>query len=201
MDQLNLLRYAAGVLETMHLRYFVTGSTATILYGEVRFTNDIDIVVDLPVSQVAHFCRQFPSGQFYVSAEAAVDAVRTRGQFNIIHPESGLKIDVIIPEKTIFNQSRFARARRVEAGDDLVAYFAAPEDAIIKKLEYYQMGGSDKHLRDIAGILKISRGHVDINYINKWAATLGLAEIWEAVLRTVGPGVPGSDEKNLESGI
>ena len=43
IKQFDLLRYAAGVMETMHLRYFVTGSTATILYGEVRFTNDIDI--------------------------------------------------------------------------------------------------------------------------------------------------------------
>lgn len=48
MEQFDLLRYATGVLETMRLRYFVTGSTATIFYGDVRFTNDIDIVVDLP---------------------------------------------------------------------------------------------------------------------------------------------------------
>lgn len=44
MEHFDLLRYAADVLQTMHLRYFVTGSTATIVYGEVRFTNDIDIV-------------------------------------------------------------------------------------------------------------------------------------------------------------
>ena len=184
MEPFDLLRYAVGVLETMRLRYFVTGSTATILYGEVRFTNDIDIVVDLPEAQVASFCRQFPSGQFYVSTEAAMDAVRTRGQFNIIHPESGLKIDVIIPAENSFNASRFARARRVEAGKDLEACFASPEDAIIKKLEYYQLGGSDKHLRDIAGILKVSRGQIDMEYINKWATALGVGEIWEAANRS-----------------
>ena len=183
MEQFDLLRFAAGVLETMRLRYFVTGSTATILYGEVRFTNDIDIVVDLPEAQVATFCRQFPSGQFYVSMEAAIDAVRTRGQFNIIHPESGLKIDVIIPVENSFNASRFTRARRVEAGRELEVYFASPEDAIIKKLEYYQCGGSDKHLRDIAGILKVSRGRVDMEYINKWATALGLGELWTAASR------------------
>ena len=184
MEPFDLLRYVACVLETMRLRYFVTGSTATILYGEVRFTNDIDIVVDLPEAQVANFCRQFPSGRFFVSTEAALDAVRTRGQFNIIHPESGLKIDVIIPAENSFNASRFARARRVEAGNDLEACFASPEDAIIKKLEYYQLGGSDKHLRDIAGILKVSRGQVDMEYINKWATALGVGEIWEAANRS-----------------
>lgn len=179
MEQSDLLRYAAGVIETMHLRYFVTGSTATIVYGEVRFTNDIDIVVDLPEGKVVNFCRQFPSGQFYVSTEAALDAVRTRGQFNIIHPESGLKIDVIIPVENSFNDSRFARARRIEAGNNLDVFFTSPEDAIVKKLEYYQMGGSEKHLRDIAGILKINQNRLDLGYINKWASALGVAEIWD----------------------
>jgi hypothetical protein len=183
MEQSDLLRYVAGVLGTMRLRYFVTGSTATIVYGEVRFTNDIDIVVDLPEARVDNFCRQFPSGQFYVSPEAALDAVRTRGQFNIIHPESGLKIDVIIPAENSFNDSRFSRARVIHAGDNLEVCFASPEDAIIKKLEYYEMGGSEKHLRDIRGILKVSKGRIDLGYINKWAAALGLGEIWEAALR------------------
>ena len=179
MEPFDLLRHATGVLETMRLRYFVTGSTATIVYGEVRFTNDIDIVVDLPEGKVVNFCRQFPSVQFYVSTEAALDAVRTRGQFNIIHPESGLKIDVIIPVENSFNDSRFARARRIEAGNNLDVFFASPEDAIIKKLEYYQMGGSEKHLRDIAGILKINQSRLDLEYINKWASALGVAEVWD----------------------
>ena len=162
MEQSDLLRYATGVLESMRLRYFVTGSTATIVYGEVRFTNDIDIVVDLPEAQVGGFCGQFPSEQFYVSTEAALDAVRSRSQFNIIHPESGLKIDIIIPAENVFNESRFARARFIDTGNNLKVCFASPEDAIIKKLEYYQSGGSDKHLRDIAGILKISQGRIDM---------------------------------------
>jgi len=44
----------------MGLRYFVTGSTATIFYGEPRFTNDIDIVVDLAEPSIAEFCSRFP---------------------------------------------------------------------------------------------------------------------------------------------
>ncbi len=44
-----LLRSLIGVLEKLELRYFVTGSVAAIYYGEPRFTNDIDVVVDLPV--------------------------------------------------------------------------------------------------------------------------------------------------------
>ena len=46
MEPSELLRFVVSVLERLDLRYFVTGSTVTIFYGEPRFTNDIDIVVD-----------------------------------------------------------------------------------------------------------------------------------------------------------
>ena len=49
MEQSELLRFVISALERLDLRYFVTGATVTIFYGEPRFTNDIDIVVDLPV--------------------------------------------------------------------------------------------------------------------------------------------------------
>ena len=86
MEQSDLLRFVVSVLERLSLRYFVTGSTVTIFYGEPRFTNDIDIVVDLPADAVAEFCRQFPEDEFYVSADAALAAVGRHAMFNVINP-------------------------------------------------------------------------------------------------------------------
>lgn len=181
MEQSDLLRYVVRVVEDLGLRYFVTGSTATIFYGEPRFTNDIDVVVELPEERITDFCRRFAPDEFCVSEAAAHDAVRRKGQFNIIHPASGLKVDVIVPESNTFNQSRFARIRRVHAGHDFEAFFASPEDAIIKKMEYYRQGGSEKHLRDITGILKTSPEQIDTAYISRWVQQMGLEDIWSAV--------------------
>ena len=186
MEPSDLLRFVVSVLERLGTRYFITGSTVTIFYGEPRFTNDIDVVVDLAESSVDTFCQQFPEQDFYVSANSARDAVRRCSQFNIIHPASGLKVDVIIPAMTEFNQSRFARARRVRAGEGWDASFSSPEDAIVKKMEFFRKGGSDKHLRDISGVLKTSGEQMDRAYIDKWAATLGLVDIWQAILARVG---------------
>jgi hypothetical protein len=188
MEQSELLRFVVSVLERLDLPYFVTGSTVTIFYGEPRFTNDIDIVVDLPADAVEEFCRQFPEDEFYVSHEAALDAVHRRSQFNIIQPGSGLKVDVIVPALSEFNRTRFARARRVQAGTDWDASFSSPEDAMLKKMEFFSAGGSDKHLRDIAGVLKTSGSEIDTSYIDRWAALLGLTEIWHAVLGRVRKG-------------
>ena len=181
MEPSDLLRYVARAFERIDLRYFVTGSTVTIFYGEPRLTNDIDIVVDLSERQIAEFCRQFPETEFYVSEAAVREAVRRKTQFNIIHPASGLKVDVIIPEPTPFNRSRFGRVRHVHPEEDFEASFSSPEDAIIKKMEYYRQGGSEKHLRDIAGVLKASGEQIDRAYITRWANEMGLDDIWSKI--------------------
>ena len=136
MEQSELLHHVVTALEKLRLRYLVTGSTATIYFGEPRFTNDIDVVVALPPERVAAFCREFPSPTFYLSEEAAREAATHFGQFNIIHPTSGLKVDVIIPQDTPFNRNRFARAKRLRPAEDYDASFASAEDVIIKKKNY-----------------------------------------------------------------
>jgi hypothetical protein len=181
------LAYCIRVLESLGIRYFVTGSIATVFYGEPRFTNDVDIVIDLRPQQVSALCRGFPNREFYVSEEAVNQAIEHRTQFNVIHPASGLKADFMVPADTPFNRARFRRARRVRPSPDYEAVFAAPEDVILKKLEYYREGGSEKHLRDIVGILKSGEA-VDRAYLTEWAAKLDLQGIWEAVeRRSTGP--------------
>jgi hypothetical protein len=186
MEQDELLRRVVEALERLHLSYLVTGSMATILYGEPRFTNDIDVVVQLGQDQVEALVGEFSPAEFYFDAEQMRSAISRQRQFNIIHPGSGLKVDVMIPAMDEFDRSRFARGRRVRPAQDYEADFAAPEDVILKKLQYYTEGGSEKHLRDIAGVLRISSGDVDRDYVARWAERLGVLEAWEAVLEAGG---------------
>jgi hypothetical protein len=186
MEQAELLRRVVDTLERLKLPYLVTGSIATILYGEPRFTNDIDVVVQLPLDRAEALVAAFPAGEFYVDLEHVRRAIARRGQFNILHPTSGLKVDVMIPAMDDFDRSRFARARRVRPADGLEADFAAPEDVVVKKLQYYADGGSEKHLRDIVGVLRVSSTKVDRDYIAAWAERLGVAEVWDLILESEG---------------
>jgi len=182
MEQDELLQRAVETLERLNLTYLVTGSMATILYGEPRFTNDIDIVVQLSAKRIGDFVQAFPSDEFYLDDERIRQAVESRGQFNVLHPASGLKIDVIIPEMDEFDRSRFTRARRVRPANDYEATFSSAEDVIVKKLQFHAEGGSDKHLRDIASVLRISGADLDRDYVTEWADRLGLREIWDLIL-------------------
>jgi hypothetical protein len=140
MEQSDLLRHVCKILEDLQLPYLVSGSQATIAFGEPRFTNDIDIVVALTPERLDQFVVCFPEEEFYLSRAAASDAIVHRSMFNIIHPTSGLKIDIIIPGASDYEQSRFDRGRKVQIAPDFAATFAAPEDVIIKKLQFYKIG-------------------------------------------------------------
>lgn len=188
MGPAELLAHLASSLELLHLPYLVTGSMATIAYGEPRFTNDIDVVISLPEDAIDAFCSRFPAPEYYCPRQVVVDAVRKKFQFNIIHPASGLKIDVIIATDSAFDRSRLGRGERIASGGDRLVSFASPEDVILKKMVYYREGGSEKHLRDIAGVLKVRGNRIDRRYISEWASRLGVSEEWVLAERQL----PGS---------
>jgi Nucleotidyltransferase of unknown function (DUF6036) len=187
MELSDLLRRLTETLEKLQVPYIVTGSMATIAYGEPRFTNDIDVVVDLKPTHVSAFCEAFPEPDFYCPRDFVADAVRRKFQFNILHPESGYKIDVMLATDSEFDRTRLSRAARVQSSPDSTAWFASPEDVIIKKLQYYREGGSEKHIRDILGVLKIRGERVDRTYIAEWASRLGLVDEWNLVLARLSP--------------
>jgi hypothetical protein len=113
MEPSELIKYVCRVLEGLSVRYLITGSQATIAYGEPRFTNDIDIVAELSMATIDEFCAAFPDSDFYLNWPAAHEAIRERGMFTIIHPASGLKVDVIVPKGTLHDHLRLARGIRV----------------------------------------------------------------------------------------
>ena len=183
MDQVDLLRYLLAALERLGIPYMLVGSFASGAYGEPRMTRDIDVVVDLKRQQVADLCRAFASEEFYVSRQAVLDAIRGQGQFNIIHSTSGNKIDLVIAGTDAWARAEMSRRRRMHILPDLEGYCARPEDVILGKMKHYREGGSEKHLRDIAGIVKVSGNEVDRDYVSLWAKQMGLMDIWQALLR------------------
>lgn len=183
MDQAELLRYLVEGFEALGIDYMISGSQASIYYGEPRFTQDIDMVADVTPAHIPALLERFPFPEFYVSPDAVREAIQARGQFNIIHPGSGLKIDVLLVKHTPYDRLEFERRHRQPFLPGKEAYFARPEDVIIYKMIYFREGRSERHLRDIASMLRISGAEIDTQYVDEWAQRLGLTGIWEAVRR------------------
>jgi len=58
---------------------------------------------------------------------------------------------------------------------------APPEYVIVRKLEYFRDGGSDKHLRDIRGMLNISNEQIDRAALDEWIKLQGVEQEWKKV--------------------
>jgi hypothetical protein len=177
----------ATFFESRGIAYRVVGSMASMTYGEPRLTIDIDMVAELTTEHVALLCAAFQAPEYYISETAVRDAIAGRFQFNIIHPASGLKVDIFIPKDSEFSRSEAGRIRRVRSEGEYDAWFGSPEDVLLNKLIYFQLGGgvSEKHLRDIAGMMKLLREKLDRAYVTEWAAKLGVAEEWTLIQQRI----------------
>ena len=167
-------------LEQLGVPYMVTGSTAGILYGEPRMTHDVDIVVELVLGDVARFVAAFPLDDFYCPPEdvLAIEVKRgQRGHANLIHNATGFKADIYIAFDTLH---RWGLARRKTLDVDGLRVSVAPvEYVIVRKLEYFREGRSEKHLRDIRSMLAIS--NVDTAEVERLVGERGLAAEWALV--------------------
>ena len=61
---------------------------------------------------------------------------------------------------------------------------APPEYVIIRKLDYFREGGSEKHLTDIKKMLKYSGDIINISILKEKAALLSLQELLNDVLNS-----------------
>jgi hypothetical protein len=169
-------------LNDANIRYMIGGSVAAIFYGEPRLTHDVDFVVVLTRKDIQRISEIFPESDFYTPpAEVISEEVArgTQGQFNVIHAATGYKAD-FYPAGTADELNawgfQFKREIRFE-GEALV--LAPPEYVIVRKLEFFRQGGSEKHLRDIRSMLAISGEQIDHTELLHWIRRLGLEVEWQ----------------------
>ncbi len=170
-------------LEKENIPYMIVGSVAAMVYGEPRMTHDMDVVIDLFPADVNKIAILFPLKEFYCPPEEVLKSeIVNRGQFNLIHHESGLKIDFMIRKISAHSVEEFKRRKKVPFWKGIHVYLATPEDIIIKKLNFYREGGSEKHIRDIRGIL--AETELDQVYLKNWIDQLGYTQEWEKVINS-----------------
>ncbi len=164
--------------------YMVAGSFASNVHGIPRSTYDADIVVDLEAKNFD--CLREELGEdFYLSTEAAREAMANRSMFNIIHIKTGFKLDLITQKTRPFSREEFSRKMQVRfAGED--RWFASPEDVILTKLEWSKLGQSERQFRDALSVAQIQGKSLDLSYLQHWATQLDVADLLSRLL----------DEKN-----
>jgi hypothetical protein len=169
----------ADRLNATGVQWMATGSIAAMSYGDYRVTNDVDIVLVLVGEEVGKMVEAFPLAEFYCPPAdvMAVEAQRgEHGHFNLIHHQTGFKADIYIAGKDPLAHWALQGRQPIALGDSTM-WIAPPEYVIIGKLEFFREGGSEKHLRDIRGILATT--DIDRAFLAKEVAQRGVQEQWQ----------------------
>lgn len=161
----------------------ITGAVAAAVYGEPRFTRDLDVVLSLRPGDAARLAAAFPSDAFYVPPEEVIaeESRRPRrGHFNLIHHATALKVDFYPTGDDPLHAWALARRMRHDVGD--VPLWIAPiEYVILRKLEWHRDGGAERHLDDIRAMLRVSGDAVNHAELASWMERLGLRAEWRKV--------------------
>jgi hypothetical protein len=170
----DLLREVVRALDDAGIPHMLVGSFASTSHGAPRATQDIDIVIDPAPEALDRFLAAF-GPDVYVDPSAR-EAVANRDQFNLIDTTTGWKIDLIIRKDRPFSREEFSRRSRSRALD-VDVYIATAEDTVLAKLEWASMGGSDRQVGDAATVLAVRGDDLDHDYLDRWAAVLGVSDL------------------------
>ena len=174
------------VFKTLNIAYYIGGSVASSAYGIARTTMDVDLVADLKVNHVESFAKLLES-EYYLDVDTIVDAIRRRSSFNLVHLETMLKVDIFIRKRDEYDSEVFRRKREdvldVE-NETCKFYLSSPEDIVIKKLQWFRMGGevSERQWGDVVGVLKVQKNSLDIEYLRHWSSRLGLGDLLDKAI-------------------
>ena len=188
------------VFEQLQVPYYISGFIASSAYSLPRTTYDVDMVAALQPRHVAAFVNALAE-EYYVDHSAILDAIVHHGSFNMTHQATGINIDVFIPAGRPFDREQFARVRaNLLPGADQAVNLAAPEDVLLNKLAWYELGNrvSDQQWRDVQGILRVQGEALDLDYLRRWATDLNLSELLEAALRGERPPAAPPDEPHQQ---
>ena len=181
MDAIDVAIAVSRAVESIGGSYFVGGSLASSLQGEPRATNDVDIVVDVPLGRL----RSLPGAlgaDFEVDSDMLRDAWLHGRCCNIYFLPLLTKVDLFPVGHEPFDQSEFARRAPVEvraSGEVLV--LKSPEDTVLRKLLWFREGGgvSDRQWRDVVQVLRVNGSALDSGYIDAWARRLRIEALVE----------------------
>jgi hypothetical protein len=179
MDAIDVALRVAAAIAKVGGAYFVGGSLASSVQGEPRATNDIDIVLELPLGRIREFAETL-GGDFEVDVDALRTALLNGSSCNIFFLPLLTKIDLFGVGPTPYDELEFSRRGPVLVREpDLYLVLKSPEDTVLRKLWWFRQGGevSERQWRDVVQVLRFSASRMDGAYLDRWAKELAVDDL------------------------
>ncbi len=175
------LKLILSKLDECGIPYMITGSFASNIHGLPRATQDADVVIEVDQRTLGRFLESLGHA-FYWSSEAAIDALARQQMFNVVHLETGFKVDLIIHKSRSFSRMEFSR-RQPAFYLGANRWFATAEDTMLAKLEWSKKSNSERQFDDALNVAKLQRDSLDRAYLEKWARELDVLDLLERLFQ------------------
>ena len=193
-DILTALTPVTEAFEQLSIPYYIGGSVASSLYGMARSTMDVDIVADIKKNYVSKL-RDKLDEKYYIDEDMIIGAIENSSSFNLIHLETAIKIDVFIYKDEPHQRKAIERKVKDKFDEELdyECYFSSPEDIIIAKFQWFELGNRTSQLQwlDILGGFPAETG-------GKPSSVLRGVTSNEAAVIHLGPELPQGSSDDLE---
>ena len=164
----NLLKKIAFQLTKSNIPYMIIGGQAVLLYGEPRFTRDIDITLGVGTDE-SHKIKQIITN---LNLTVKVKNYKRFAEKTMVIPaldkKTGIGVDFVF-SYTGYERQAIKKAKDVKFGKTNIK-IASLEDVIIHKI----IAGRPRDIEDVRVIL-IKNPNYDSKYINRWLKDFDIA--------------------------
>jgi hypothetical protein len=194
VDLLAVMHPAWRALEDLHMPYYLGGSIASSLHGMQQLAQDIDLVVDLGEQVLPSLFTVLRQHYLFNEGEAR-KAVRVRTSFPLIHLDSLMKVDVVLPKPEAFDtfMRQLIRCYTLDEHYPPIPLASATEMLLFKVQRYQRDERSrtdgrqdDAEWNDILGMLKVQGPDLDLPLLEEWAGALAMTDTWHRALVDAG---------------
>ena len=189
-DVITTLIDLRDALDRAGVDYMVVGSLASSAHGLPRATRDADLVTAITSQQIKKLA-ELLRPRFYISEDAALDALHHGTSFNAIHEETFFQVDLFVMKPTPYNRVQFDRREYIEVDPEhnITMPFQSAEDTILSKLDWFREGQevSERQWQDVLGILRAQGEQLDHKYLRHWAANLGVDDLLQRAIEAYRP--------------
>ena len=157
----DLLGKIAKSLDAAGIPYMVIGGQAVLLYGEPRFTRDIDVTLGLGTERADEVIGLVNAQGWKLRPGVSREFLTTSMVLPCEDPASGLYIDFIFAVSD-YECEALQRVRTAKRGNADVR-FASAEDVVIHKM----VAGRPRDLEDVRVIL-LKQRTFDVEHARRW---------------------------------
>jgi hypothetical protein len=167
-------------LDSLGIKYLIGGSFASGMWGEPRYTNDVDIEIWLNPSKSSGFAQTFDNERYILTPrelEAILNSTALYESIQVLDIEKDARFDCYLQGRSPIDQEAHEHAETVTL-DSYPVRFACAEHILVQKLRWYKLGNrvSERQWRDLQGIVHVST-NLDWSLVRRWAEACDITDV------------------------